>query len=299
MQVSKEDIIIARSVNLIDYLKFKGVKLKKEGKRYKHFDHSSLVFTDNLYFWNSKQESGNTLTYVNKYMNLTFVDAVKELCEFSGNEVIVKNQPKEFAINDLNLTTDIRRSFAYLTKTRKLSPNVVEFLIGKKCLAQTKESSNLAFLIYDESKNIVGAELNTTLSGKRFKGIAPNSKYGYGFNLANTNKPISGIFFESGIDLLSFIQWLGLQKFIEKLAANIFVSMAGLKINIIKQMMQIYGFEKIILAIDNPMYEKPLPDGSTPAKNFVELVKSKFDNVETFFPLNFKDWNNLIGNSKN
>jgi len=292
VKLSKDDILVARQVNLSAYLQSKGVKLKREGGRYKHSEHDSLVFTDNMYYWNSLGESGNTLTYVNKYMNLSFPYAVKDLCEFAGKLISLDVVNKEEF--SLDLINDLRRSISYLQETRKINKDVIQFLIDLKLLSQTKQNNNIAFLIKDENFETVGAELNTSLSEKRFKGLSKNSKYGYGFNLCNTKNPKNGIFFESAIDLASFIQYIGLHKFLEKVESSIFVSMAGLKENVIRKMKEIYGFENIILAVDNPEYEKVLPNGSKPAQNFIDLVKTKYSSVDVFLPKGFKDWNDLI-----
>ena len=64
----KEIIDEARKTNLAEYLLSKDVPLTRNGKRYKDAKHDSLVFTDNMYYWNKKQEIGNTLDYLTRHM---------------------------------------------------------------------------------------------------------------------------------------------------------------------------------------------------------------------------------------
>ena len=45
----------ARQANLAEFLMGAGVPLMRNGSRYKHKKHDSLVFTGNAYFWNTTQ----------------------------------------------------------------------------------------------------------------------------------------------------------------------------------------------------------------------------------------------------
>jgi hypothetical protein len=242
-----------------------------------------------MYYWNSLNETGNALTYVTKHLGIDFKEAVIELCEFSGGDF---EEPETERILEVELKNDLRRSFAYLTKTRGIKRDLVRFLVKEKLVSETKEN-NLAFLIKDENSNVVGMELNTTLSNSRFKGFARNSKYGYGFNIKGTNNPKSAFYFESAIDMASFIQQLGGKKFSELLTNSVFISMGGLKESVIRNMQNIYNAEIIYICVDNPSYEKILKDGSKPAQNFIDKIKKEFS-FKTIQPRNCKDWNELL-----
>ena len=191
----KDIIDEARKVNLADYLISKGVPLIRNGRRYKDKDHDSLVFTDNLYYWNKRQENGNAVDYLTRHMKFDFNGAVKELtgvditsdieiARYNQSEIkgIIPRRP--FSMDDLTLENDMRRTAAYLNKTRYIDAAIIQRLIDTKLLYQQRanyrtndgrniEAHNIVFPIYDENRRIVGAETAGTLSyeGKRFKGI--------------------------------------------------------------------------------------------------------------------------------
>ncbi len=296
-RISNKSIMIARKVNLEMYLKSKGIILKKvgNGSRYEHPEHDSLKFKDNVYFWNSKSDKGNSLDYATKHLGMDFKTAVNDLCSFSGR--VIENEEieeKEFSINDTEITKDIRRSIAYLNKTRGIDNKFIQLFINMQLISQTKEKNNIAFLIKDENLETVGIELNTTLSNKRFKGLAENSKYGYGFNIRSGNEPKSILYFESAIDLISFMQYIGYEKSLEKLNSTMFVSMAGLKENVIKHNQKMYNNPSIFICIDNPEFEKKTKNGSKASENFVNYLNEKDYQFKSLVSPNCKDWNELI-----
>jgi hypothetical protein len=293
LEANKNKIEKARNTNIVEYLRVRhGLEMKKEGCKYwRSRKNKKMVFKNNMYYLNnSTGEYGNTIDYLIRQLGYDFKKAVEDICSFDGT--ITEIAFDEFNINNLELTTDIRRSIAYLNKTRGIGMEFINFIKNMGLLAQTKEKNNVAFLIKDEDFNTVGAELNTTLSDRRFKGLAPNSKYGYGFNISNTNKPKSVLYFESTIDLLSFCQYIGYSNFLRKINTCKFVSMGGLKENIIRCNQAIYD-SKIFLCIDNPKFEEFLEDGKKPTEKFMEELERKKYNFEILTPPS-KDWNDLI-----
>ena len=153
-----------------------------------------------------------------------------------------------------------------------------------KLLFQESETNNIIFPMYDENKEIVGAELCGTLSDKRFKGIKAGSKYGYGFNINPTQSEIIKIilFFESAIDLLSFFDMKKLEN--KGLKNCLLVSLAGLKDNIIKHYLDSFNNAvELYLCVDN----------DTAGINFVNEIKTQINDVKTLLP-NCKDWNDQL-----
>ncbi len=88
----------------------------------------------------------------------------------------------------------------------------------------------------------MGAELNGTLSDKRYKGIAENSVYGYGFNLRTSKiEDLKNyMFFESAIDMLSYINIYQIDGKLSELKDTILVSMGGLKLSIVKSTLEAF-----------------------------------------------------------
>jgi len=139
----------------------------------------------------------------------------------------------------------------------------------------------------DEKNNAVGAELQG-VTKKRFKGIMKNSKYGYGFNVrfsnSNDDKYDYVLFFESAIDLISFMDYK--QNHQNKSLENcILVSMAGLKKNVVKHMLKVFKSDKVVLCIDNDEAERKFKDE-------IEGVGVEF--LQRSPDVKYKDWNEQL-----
>jgi len=288
MIVSKEDIKNAKETNLAAYLSSRGEPLVKNGRRFKHKNHNSLVFTDNLYYWNSRQEFGNAIDYLMRNMDMQFTEAVKELCGFNGIHIEIslpdyKYQKNPFKFDEVEFSNDSKRVIAYLVKTRGLEFKMIVDLIKDGLIAQTKESANIAFMAKDEKGKVVGIEYNTTISDRRFKGIEKGSDSGYGFNILNckANEVQKFFYFESSIDLLSFKQ---MNKLPEK---SIMVSMSGLKECVIKNTLEKFGDnsdKKVFICVDNDLA----------GINFCNSLKGKYNNMKFIMPGTVKDWNEQL-----
>jgi len=308
--VTKDEIKQARQANIGEYLKSKGVELDKVGRRFKSKEHDSLVFTDNAYFWNSRQEHGNALDYMTKHMGLDFTQAVKELSSF--NKAATRTEPQEFKINDIKLNPNIERAIAYLNKTRNIDYKVIQSLIKNKLLYQSEQNANIVFPIKDEKGNVVGAELNGTLSDRRFKGIAENSAYGYGVSML-TSEPKNlknYMFFESTIDMLSYINIQDINGTMGDYKDTMFVSMGGLKTNVVLHTLEAFksNFEPhIFLCVDNINVDNAAKAFCDTAckelKDFKisSMMCSIYPREANRFPVapsNGKDWNDQLKSMK-
>lgn len=283
MKFSKEQIRQARQADLAEFLKSKGYRLIRNGTRYRHPDHNSLVFTKNSYYWNSRSETGNSIDYLVKHLGYDFTTAVYELTK----EKNIPGPPSVecFNIDNLTLTkNNYNRAFAYLNKTRYIHINIITYLIDNNHLFMD-DHNNIVFPIYDENNKIVGAELQGTLTYKKFKGISKGSKYGYGFNIKTSREPKKAFFFESAIDLLSFYQ-LCKYRFLENIDNSILVSMAGLKPNIVECTLKAFkSILKAILCVDN----------DKAGQAFINALKSQNKAYEAYLPPDdYKDWNEYL-----
>jgi len=250
--MKQELIQKARQANLAEYLLNVGVPLVRAGNRYKHAEHNSLTFTENAYYWNSRQEHGNAVDYLTRHMKLNFTEAVRALTQAPPNER-GQGATAEATRGVLSLNKDISKVRAYLNHTRHISNSVIDFLVENKLLFQEKQTNNAIFPMYDESANLVGAELRGIIPAKPFHGIKAGSKYGYGYNIrfSANNAFDYALFFESAIDLISFIDW---KRNHDKKSLNkcILISMAGLKTNVLTHTLKAYnGNLTPVICVDN------------------------------------------------
>jgi hypothetical protein len=282
--MDKETIQRARQADLPEYLMSIGVQLTKSGNRYRHKEHDSLIFTGNSYFWNSKQDHGNAVDYLTKYMNMDFLSAVSALANTSPIADNLRKRTFEPDKDGFCLNQDkVKR---YLNKARLINYGIINHFIERKILFQESGTDNAYFPMLDERGNCVGAELQGTKQ-KRFKGIKANSKYGYGFNIGfSANNTFDyALFFESAIDLMSFIDYE--KNFKGKTLDNcLLVSMAGLKISTVKHTLKSFpGKPAPVLCVDN----------DEAGRNFLNALKAANINfIERLPEGSYKDWNEQL-----
>ena len=278
----------ARQADLAAYLLSVGVPLERSGNRYRHKAHDSLVIKGNMYYWNSRNDKGNSLDYLVRHMGLDFLSAVSALVGFVpvGAPEPPADKPKRRGASD-----NFHRVFAYLHKTRGISYYILQLLVDRKLLAQEAETNNAIFYMRDEKGETVGAELEGTLSDRRFKGVQAGSKYGYGFNVMLRGDEVFYIlFFESAVDLLSFAEIK--TRMGKELNGILLVSMCGLKPNVVKHMAAAFGGQPMLC-----------PDNDRAADDFVALMprevmsRGKLSRVLVYRPMAIhKDWNaQLLG----
>ncbi len=256
------------------------LKLKKEGSSYyRSEEHSSLLFKLGrngfwIFDWNSRNERGDLIKFVSIYYNLDFVHAVEFLV---GETVETKQEhlkkitiPKSETKLKMPLkNADMRRVIAYLNKTRCIKQKTIQYLIDKKLLYQDVNGNCVFTWVSLEGKKI-GAELNGTLTSKRFKGIAQGSEWAEGFNIHSGQ--IKTIYvFESAIDLLSFTN-------LNKCQNCMLISMSGLKKEVIHNYANKFPNADIVMCIDN----------DAAADNFIK--RNNFNKYKRIIP-KYKDFN--------
>jgi len=282
---SDEQIRQARQADLGAYLISQGEPLQREGRRYRHGENHKLVITGNSYFLNGEQETGNAVDYLCRRRGMDFKSAVFELIGASlAGEKTEKMPEATFSWENVALSSNLQKVVAYLNKSRGISYQTIQQLIDRQLIYQEAGSNNAVFPIRDEAGRIVGAELNGTLSEKRFKGLKIGSKYGYGYNISFDGQPRFMLFFESAVDLISFID---LKKATGKgLEGCRLVSMAGLKSNIVEHSLKAFkGNLCPVLCIDN----------DEAGQKFVATLESQIPGVKTHLPDHqYKDWNEQL-----
>ena len=282
MKMDKELIRQARQTNLPNYLQTKGIELKREGRRFKSKEHDSLIFTDNAYYWNSRNEHGNAIDYLTRHLGYSFQEAISELIGIKNSIDETPTSQQCFKITNVTTSNQLQRTIAYLNKSRFINNDIIISLIKNKLLFQEQDTNNAIFVMLNERDEIVGAELQGTLSHIRFKGIASGSEYGYGFNIKDSNKPKKAFFFESAIDLLSFYEM-----YQNRLESFILVSMGGLKVNVVERILEAYTSvtESFICT-----------DADEASSNFKKGLTMPFTEVLPVKP--HKDWNEQLRDRK-
>ena len=288
----REEVDKIKQLSIVDFCDKQGIELKKSGRYYSLKEHDSLVIDTqkNNFVWNSRQKNGDIINFVQEYYNVDFKKAIeiitnKDIKEITSSaykeyqeKTITPEEIKKSFDSDLVRNKDMRRVYAYLTKTRNISAETVNEFVSKGLIIED-ERHNLTFKMKDKEDNIIGVVKKETGYIKLNYINTHSDIKGFSFVTKGKN-PDKLFFFEAPLDLMSFYE---MNK--DKLKNSILVSMQGLKHNCIIENMKYYGINDISVCVDND-------DGG---KKFINFIKEEFkDNNPKFFIPKSKDWNEDI-----
>jgi DNA primase len=217
-----EQLEKAKEVKVLDYMQSQGYELKKVGNWWTWKEHDSFRIEPSgkrFTRFSEGTKGGSAIDFITQYEGKNMVEAVLQL---SGDCEQYKPQKAETKANQATQNADDckenkvfklperaenhRRVFAYLTKTRGISPELVSKLMKEKKIFETAKHHNAAFVFTDVDGNITGASLRSTLTqGDPFKGMSPGSdrnKSCFTFGGSETAK--NALIFEAPIDALSY-----------------------------------------------------------------------------------------------
>ena len=247
-----DQVARANSVDLAAFLSAKGEKFIKAGKEYRWSKHDSVTIHKNEWFRHSQGKGGGPVDFMMEFYGMAFPDAVKELLggEEPGDEKAV-SQNGDTALNkgaysqncyeaenvkvdkdddvvdggpavadpiptrEVELPEkdmDQSHIIEYLTKARKLDPDIVKEFMERGDIFQEKEHQRVVFVGRDSEQTVrFGSWRNA--GHEQIRGDVTGSMKEYGFkSLAswprNKEKDRTSrnlYVFESPIDLLSFI----------------------------------------------------------------------------------------------
>lgn len=292
-EINDELIQKARNADLADYFQRSGYEceLRKNELHVKGYGGLFVnTQTNKWYCFSQSGENrggGNPINCLTDVLGIDFKTAVEQLS--GGRLIYEKKQSQDVSFSERKRelvlpekADNMKRVFAYLCQSRKISPELVSQLAHDGLLYQDKKG-NAVFLHKDESGKIIGAEIQGTNSFQRFKGVAPGTSESV-FSV-KIGEPKKCYVFESAIDLLSFKQLANP----EKIQNSVLVSMAGLKPNTIKSLAE--SGLKMYSCVDNDEAGIKFTEnnGLTPCRKILEehgvkdyndLLKSLTDNAQ-------------------
>ncbi len=247
-----EQIQNARDANLADYFRMSGYdcELRRDELHVKGFGGFYINTNTNEWYCFSKSGKNGGRNAVNCLMEMLGMDLKTALSELVGSPNLRPTDykrnpaplPKKRELELPERADTMKNVFAYLCQTRKIDSKIVSDLVRDGLLYQDKRG-NAVFLHKNESGEIIGAELQGTNSFKRFKGVAAGTSDS--LFAVKIGEPNRAYVFESAIDLLSFKQLANP----EKIQNCVLVSMAGLKPNSLKPLVE-RGL-KLYACVDN------------------------------------------------
>lgn len=294
MRIIDEQKERANLVNLPQFLMSHGFDLKKVGKEYVWKEHDSLHIKDNgpgergQWFRFSENKGGDNIGLLREYMDMSFIDAVEAL---TGEHIdrtytpshTYEPKPVQQTARELSLAEadNCRRVFAYLCKTRGLDYDMLSALVKKGVISQEEKTGNVLFKYFDTDGKVIGAEKVGTSTEHKFKGIATGSVGGHGFEVVRGTGE-KGFFFESAIDMLSYLQMHS-----KELDNCRLVSMMGVKPSIVLDTMLRHNIaaENVFLCSDN----------DTAGNEFAQRLQEQYPDMKRIItPDTYKDWNDML-----
>ena len=198
----------ANHVNLEEFLLRRGEKLLSSGREKRLVSDHSVTVRGNRWYDHAEEKGGYAIDFVRTYYGQSFPDAVSMLLDGEQGETYYENRQKEQEpLKVFRLPEpykDMRRVFAYLTKTRFLARNVVSEFAGKKMIYEDAGYHNAVFVGYDAGGVPRHAHKRGTYTlGTPFKGNVEGCDPRYSFHWIGQSDTL--YVFEAPIDMLSFI----------------------------------------------------------------------------------------------
>jgi len=290
-EYTREQIQRADDTDLYVFLSGRGEQFKRCGKEYRWLRHDSVMINKNEWYRFSQNKGGYAIDFMKEFYGLSFAEAVKELLGEEGAGETNRRTAKEDAgrqkvcpiplpgleLPERNESCEIARR--YLIEQRKLSEQLVDQMIAKGDIYESKNYHNVVFVGRDKEQNPRYAAMRGT-DENRYRGEARGSEKAYGFGHIGTGEKL--FVFESPIDLLSYITAVP-----EDWRKHSYISLGGLSEKAMKRMYTEYPhIHSIYLCLDN---DEP---GNERCRQFVSLIPKELS-VYRLEPVK-KDWNECL-----
>lgn len=290
-EYTREQIQRADDTDLYVFLSGRGEQFKRCGKEYRWLRHDSVMINKSEWYRFSQNKGGHAIDFMKEFYGLSFAEAVKELLGEEGVGETNRRTAKEDAgrqkvcpiplpgleLPERNESCEIARK--YLIEQRKLSEWLIDQMIAKGDIYESKNYHNVVFVGRDKEQNPRYAAMRGT-DENRYRGEARGSEKAYGFGHIGTGEKL--FVFESPIDLLSYITAVP-----EDWRKHSYISLGGLSEKAMKRMYTEYPhIHSIYLCLDN---DEP---GNERCRQFVSLIPKELS-VYRLEPVK-KDWNECL-----
>lgn len=240
----------ANAVDLEDFLIRQGEKLLRSGREKRLASDHSITVRGNEWYDHASEKGGLAIDFVQMFYGRNFPDAVTMLLNGEQGQAYRPSEQRRpeprgpFALPEAN--KDMRRVFAYLTKTRCLDREVVSVFAKAKLIYEDAQYHNAVFVGIDADGIARHAHKRGTYTqGEPFKGNVDGCDPRYSFHFIGPSDTV--YVFEAPIDLLSF---LSLYK--KDWQQNSYVSLCGVAEHALLQFLADNPqIKKIGLCLDN------------------------------------------------
>ena len=219
---TKEELAIAKSVDLTAVASYLGYTVKKVGNYFtlKEIDSLRIYNRRSWFRWSREydkgENGGSQIDFLRVFAGMEVKEAVFWLLDFAGYRRCEEWQPKAAIVEPKTETErkpfilpmpaiDNRYLYRYLVEDRKLSKETVDVFVKTGLIYEERSYHNIVFKGNDKTGNTLFASMRGVFdkAGKGFKcDVAGNDK-NYGFNMWNEESR-ELVVFEAAIDLMSY-----------------------------------------------------------------------------------------------
>jgi hypothetical protein len=282
----------ARETDLVSFLSSRGERLKRSGSEYE-WARRHITIRNNKWFDQYSLEGGTAIDFVRREYGLSFPEAMEMLLRENGEARIAEDSGTGFEAGRSKETSEgkgkislpeasinMRRTYAYLTKTRGIDSGVVSYFADKGCIYEDAKYHNAVFVGADENGIPRHAhKKSTSMRGGTYRGNERGSASDYSFHHIGQSHEI--YVFEAPIDMLSYITLHQVNWREHSYVALCSVSDRAL----LHQLEQNRHIERIMLCLDGD------EAGKAATRRISERLKERgYIDVSILSPI-YKDWN--------
>ena len=274
----------ANAVDLEDFLIKQGEKLIRSGREKRLASDHSITVRGNRWYDHSTAKGGCAIDFVRTFYNQSFPDAVTMLLggeqgkSYRESKACEPEPVKPFALPQAH--KDMRRVFAYLTKTRCLNHEIVSSFAKANMIYEDTKYHNAVFVGYDaEGVARHAHKRGTYTKGEAFKGNEEGCDPRYSFHWIGQSDIV--YVFEAPIDMLSF-----LSIYQRDWKQHSYVALCGVAEHALMQTLtDVPNIKRVVLCLDNDQ-------AGIQARERIKkhLEERGYKNVFSLFS-HQKDWN--------
>lgn len=280
----------AAATNLEEFLHSRGEKLLPAGRDKRLSSDHSITVRGNEWYDHAAEKGGGPISFVQNFYGLCYPEAISLLLGSAGIRLSPATRQKE-ADKPKTLILperhkDMRRVFAYLTKTRGIDSAVVSAFAHEGLIYEDAKYYNAVFVGTDENGTPRHAHIRSTNScGEIFRCNVEGSDPHYSFHHTGTDGRL--YVFEAPIDLLSYITLNP-----ENWEQHSYLACCGLSMKpLLFRLEQQPALDQVFLCLDND------PAGDAACLRMEAHLKGQGLSVQRLRPSG-KDWNDELLRSR-
>lgn len=274
----------ANTVDLVEFLRFKGEPLIRSGPEFRMSSNHSVTVQGNEWYDHAAEKGGGPVSFLKEFYGMNYQEAVLTLLNEDVSQLCsLVAAPKEKVKKPFELppaNKDNRRVFAYLLKHRHLDRDVLTTFVKLGLVYEDQKYHNAVFVGWDKDGTARHAHKRSTNSqGRSFRMTVEGSDFRYAFNWPGPSGRL--LVFEAPIDMLSFIS-----KFHDSdWAKHSYVALCGTSSQAMLGMLERYPqINTVHFCLDNDQA------GQLATKRLAKLARERRLTVDALVPV-LKDWN--------